>query len=97
MAAALSLAAGGAWEGGGKALARALLAADPDLAERLVNGHRHVVVYGDTAVLHRAAVDVLVRAGVRCWWATGCPADPRRRNPPYAGRRPLPRPCGRSR
>jgi len=61
--AALSLAAGGAWEGGGKALARALLAADPDLAERLVNGHRHVVVYGDTAVLHRAAVDVLVRVG----------------------------------
>lgn len=61
--AALALAVAGRWSGGGKGLARALGAHDPDLLERLVNGHRHVVVYGDTAVLHRAAVDVLVRAG----------------------------------
>jgi predicted nucleotidyltransferase len=61
--AALALAAGGQWSGSGKGLARALSAYDADLLERLVNGHRHVVVYGDTAVLHRAAVDVLLRAG----------------------------------
>jgi hypothetical protein len=59
----LALAVAGRWSAGGKALARELGALDPDLLERLVNGHRHVVVYGDTAVLHRAAVDVLVRAG----------------------------------
>lgn len=61
--AALTLAAAGRWEGRGKALARALVEAEPGLAERLVDGHRHVVVYGDTAVLHRASVDVLLRAG----------------------------------
>ena len=61
--AVLALAVAGEWSGGGKALARGLSALDPDLLERLVNGHRHVVVYGDTAVLHRAAVEVLVRAG----------------------------------
>lgn len=61
--AALALAAAGQWGAAGKALARALRATEPDLAERLVNGHRHVVIYGDTAVLHRAAVDVLVRVG----------------------------------
>ena len=61
--AALALAAGGEWSGRGKGLARALRRVDPDLAERLVNGQRHVVVYGDTAVLHRAAVDVLMRVG----------------------------------
>lgn len=61
--AALALAAGNHWGGTGKALARALRAAEPELAERLVNGHRHVVTYGDTAVLHRAAVDVLLRVG----------------------------------
>ncbi|QNN53823.1 nucleotidyltransferase domain-containing protein [Nocardioides mesophilus] len=59
----LALATAGRWSGGGKALARALRDADPDLAERLVDGHRHVVLYGDTAVLHRAAVEVLLRAG----------------------------------
>ena len=59
----LALVAAGHWSGKGKALARSLREVDPDLAERLVNGHRHVVVYGDTAVLHRAAVDVLVRVG----------------------------------
>jgi predicted nucleotidyltransferase len=61
--AALALVAAGRWGATGKALARALRAAEPDLAERLVNGHRHVVSYGDTAVLHRAAVDVLLRVG----------------------------------
>ncbi len=59
----LALAAAGRWGASGKALARALRRAEPDLAERLVDGHRHVVVYGDTAVLHRAAVDVLLRVG----------------------------------
>jgi hypothetical protein len=59
----LALAVAGRWSAGGKALARELRALDPDLLERLVDGHRHVVVYGDTAVLHRAAVDVLLRAG----------------------------------
>ncbi len=59
----LALVASGQWSGSGKGLARELAAADPDLLERLVNGHRHVVVYGDTAVLHRAAVDVLLRVG----------------------------------
>ena len=59
----LALALAGEWSGRGKALARALKVVDPDLLERLVNGHRHVVLYGDTAVLHRAAVDVLLRAG----------------------------------
>jgi hypothetical protein len=58
-----ALVSAGHWAGRGKALARALRAVEPDLAERLVNGHRHVVVYGDTAVLHRAAVDVLLRIG----------------------------------
>lgn len=62
-AASLALVAAGRWGGAGKALARELRAADPDLAERLLDGHRHVVVYGDTAVLHRAAVDVLARVG----------------------------------
>jgi hypothetical protein len=59
----LALVSGGHWSGKGKALARMLREIDPDLAERLVDGHRHVVVYGDTAVLHRAAVDVLLRVG----------------------------------
>ncbi|MGA9745853.1 MAG: hypothetical protein WBQ50_00195 [Nocardioides sp.] len=59
----IALVAGGRWSGGGKSLARELREAEPDLAERLVNGHRHVVVYGDTAVLHRAAVEVLLRVG----------------------------------
>lgn len=62
-AAALALESSGRWSGAGKALARELRAAEPDLAERLVDGHRHVVTYGDTAVLHRAAVDVLLRVG----------------------------------
>ena len=61
--ASLALVSAGQWSARGKALARALRAVEPDLAERLVNGHRHVVVYGDTAVLHRAAVDVLLRVG----------------------------------
>jgi len=61
--ASLALAADGRWGGSGKALARELRKADPELAERLLNGHRHVVVYGDTAVLHRAAVEVLLRVG----------------------------------
>jgi hypothetical protein len=61
--AALALGAAGQWSGGGKALARALADVEPDLLERLVDGHRHVVLYGDTAVLHRAAVDVLMRVG----------------------------------
>ncbi len=59
----LALVSAGRWSGIGKSLARELRDAEPDLAERLVNGHRHVVVYGDTAVLHRAAVDVLLRVG----------------------------------
>jgi hypothetical protein len=59
----LALALAGEWSGAGKALARAVNAMEPDLLERLINGHRHVVLYGDTAVLHRAAVDVLLRAG----------------------------------
>lgn len=59
----LALVSAGRWSGSGKSLARELRAAEPDLAERLVNGHRHVVVYGDTAVLHRAAVEVLLRVG----------------------------------
>lgn len=59
----LSLLVAGRWSGAVKGLARALADHDPDLLERLVDGHRHVVVYGDTAVLHRAAVDVLLRAG----------------------------------
>ena len=61
--AVLALAAAGEWSSRGKALARSVRRVDPDLAERLVDGHRHVVVYGDTAVLHRAAVEVLVRVG----------------------------------
>jgi hypothetical protein len=59
----LALLVAGRWSGSGKGLARQLKAHDPDLLERLLDGHRHVVVYGDTAVLHRAAVDVLMRAG----------------------------------
>lgn len=59
----LALAVAGAWSAHGKALARALAQLEPELLERLVDGHRHVLLYGDTAVLHRAAVDVLVRAG----------------------------------
>jgi hypothetical protein len=61
--ATVALVSAGHWAGGGKALARALRAVEPDLAERLVDGHRHVVLYGDTVVLHRAAVDVLLRVG----------------------------------
>jgi hypothetical protein len=61
--ATLALEVAGRWSARGKALPRALKEVDPDLLERLVNGHRHVVSYGDTAVLHRAAVDVLLRAG----------------------------------
>lgn len=59
----LALLVAGEWLGTGKGLPRRLAERDPDLLERLVDGHRHVVVYGDTAVLHKAAVDVLVRAG----------------------------------
>lgn len=59
----LALLVAGEWLGSGKGLPRRLAGHDPDLLERLVNGHRHVVVYGDTAVLHKAAVDVLLRAG----------------------------------
>ena len=62
-AAALALAAGGALGRHRQGAGPCPPGADPDLAERLVNGHRHVVVYGDTAVLHRAAVDVLLRVG----------------------------------
>lgn len=61
--AGLALELAGQWSATGKALPRALRDVDPDLLERLVNGHRHVVSYGDTAVLHRAAVDVLMAAG----------------------------------
>lgn len=61
--ATLALELAGQWSATGKALPRALAGVDPDLLERLVNGHRHVVNYGDTAVLHRAAVDVLLTAG----------------------------------
>jgi hypothetical protein len=61
--ATVALVSAGRWAGRGKALARALRADEPDLAERLVDGHRHVVMYGDTVVLHRAAVDVLLRVG----------------------------------
>ncbi len=61
--ASLALAAAGRWGGSGKALVRELDRVEEDLSERLVNGHRHVVLYGDTAVLHRAAVDVLLRVG----------------------------------
>ena len=59
----LALLVAGEWLGSGKGLPRRLAVHDPDLLERLVNGQRHVVVYGDTAVLHKTAVDVLVRAG----------------------------------
>ena len=59
----LALLVAGEWLGSGKGLPRRIGEHDPDLLERLVNGHRHVVVYGDTAVLHKTAVDVLVRAG----------------------------------
>lgn len=59
----LALLVAGEWLGSGKGLPRRLAEHDPDLLERLVNGHRHVVVYGDTAVLHKTAVDVLLRAG----------------------------------
>lgn len=59
----LALLVAGEWLGSGKGLTRRLAEHDPDLLERLVNGHRHVVVYGDTAVLHKTSVDVLVRAG----------------------------------
>lgn len=59
----LALELAGEWSATGKALPRALRGVDPDLLERLVNGHRHVVNYGDTAVLHRAAVGVLMAAG----------------------------------
>lgn len=61
--ASIALATSGRWGGNGKALARQLAAHEPELVERLLNGHRHVVVYGDTAVLHRAAVEVLLRIG----------------------------------
>lgn len=59
----LALLVDGEWLGSGKGLPRRLAEHDPDLLERLVNGQRHVVVYGDTAVLHKTAVAVLVRAG----------------------------------
>ncbi|HEX4978087.1 MAG TPA: hypothetical protein VFV40_09505 [Nocardioides sp.] len=59
----LALLVDGEWLGTGKGLPRRLAEHDADLLERLVNGHRHVVLYGDTAVLHKTAVDVLVRAG----------------------------------
>jgi hypothetical protein len=61
--ATLALELAGEWSARGKALPRALARVDPDLLERLVSGHRHVVNYADTAVLHRAAVDVLMAAG----------------------------------
>lgn len=73
----LALLVAGEWLGSGKGLPRRLAEHDPDLLERLVNGHRHVVVYGDTAVLHKTAVDVLVRAGGALlvgYRATGAPA-----------------------
>ena len=78
--AVLALVSAGRWAGGGKALGRALRNAEPDLAERLVDGHRHVVVYGDTAVLHRAAVDVLLRVGGPLLVGYRVGAGPRRRD-----------------
>lgn len=77
----LALLVAGEWLGSGKGLPRRLAAHDPDLLERLVNGQRHVVVYGDTAVLHKTAVDVLVRAGGALlvgYRASGAPAPPGR-------------------
>lgn len=62
-AARLALQAAGCWEGSGKALARRLRAADPDLAERLVDAHRLVLTEGDTAPLYRTALQVLERVG----------------------------------
>lgn len=59
----LALAVGGHWSGRGKALARALREADPDLAERLINAHRLVLTEGDTAPLYRCALQVLEPAG----------------------------------
>lgn len=77
----LALLVAGEWLGSGKGLPRRLAEHDPDLLERLVNGHRHVVVYGDTAVLHKTAVDVLLRAGGALlvgYRASGAPESPGR-------------------
>jgi hypothetical protein len=59
----LALQHAGCWEGSGKALARQLRTADPDLAERLVNAHRLVLTEGDTVPLYRSALQVLERVG----------------------------------
>jgi hypothetical protein len=59
----LALLPGGHWEGSGKALARQLRSADPDLAERLVDAHRLVLTEGDTAPLYRCALQVLETVG----------------------------------
>jgi hypothetical protein len=59
----LALAAGGRWGGTGKALARAVTAAEPELSERLVHAHRLVVLEGDTAPLYWVAAEVLGRVG----------------------------------
>lgn len=62
-AADLALLAAGRWGGSGKALARELRDADPDLAERLLHAHRLVVTDGDTAALYRCALQVLAAVG----------------------------------
>jgi hypothetical protein len=59
----LALAAAGAWGGQSKALHRSLLSADPDLAARLVEGHRRAVCDGTPDVLRSAALSVVHRVG----------------------------------
>ncbi len=59
----LALLATGRWGATGKALARGLRGADPDLAERLLDAHRLVLTEGDTAPLYRCALQVLAPVG----------------------------------
>jgi hypothetical protein len=62
-AAELLLTHRGAWLDSGKWLARRMAEHDPDLARRIVAGHREAIASGATQGLHQAVLDLLGQVG----------------------------------
>jgi len=65
MVSELALAVAGCWQGKGKWMVRRLRECDPELAKRLLAGHRDVVTSGDIAGLVAVCDAVLAPLGGR--------------------------------